>query len=523
MEIILKKISQNNKQRISIIDLNGKVLIDTEKEIQLLNNHANRPEVLMAKNKDIGISTRYSESLNEEALYLAMKISNKDKNLGYLRFSYISSNLKPVLTSYTYKVFWGTLILVLFFSILFNYASREIIQSLNRIRNASQNYSQGNFENLISIDKNDSKEVALLIETINNMARRLNKIFNKIQRQRNERESIFSSMSEGVLSVYMDNNIFHLNNSICDFFKVPYSQNYKGKPIIEVFKNNQIINFIENVKKQKNTLEEEMELPNGKSLVVHGSLLLRPDSTPMGVLMVFNDITEIKKLENHRKDFVANVSHELRTPLTSIQGYAETLLEGVDDPEMRKQFLSTIKRNSERLHTITEDLLSLSEIDRDISSGNIQLEPVETKTLIQNAIGHCQNNADKKQIQLIKNEDENPILYINYRLLDQALVNLIDNAIKYSPENTKIEIFTEVKNNQAHISVKDQGPGIERKHHERLFERFYSANKARSRELGGSGLGLSIVKNIAVAHGGSVKIKSEPGKGSLFSIILPLT
>ena len=401
---------------------------------------------------------------------------------------------------------------------------RKLSTSLDRIQEKAKDFALGNFNQPIPVNPDDTYEIGSLVKSLNQMALKLGQLFDEIERQRNERQAIFNGMSEGVLSIYMDGGIFHWNEVVCNLFEVPYHVDYKGIPLTEVFKNNQVSNFAELVKKQHFFIEDEIELASGKVLQVHGSLLKEVQGDSLGVLMVFNDISRIRKLEGHRKDFVSNVSHELRTPLTSIQSYVETLLEGnVEDPSTRDRFLLTIKRNTEKLHQITEDLLALSELDLEKEDGKVTFELTELGPIVKGAIKNCEPKARCKEIELEMVSQKDVFNPVNSRLIEQALINLIDNAIKYSSEKTQVTITLAKDKEEKNIliQVADQGPGIDKDHLERLFERYYSAENSQNKELDRPGLGLSIVKNIALAHGGRVNVESVQGKGSLFTIILP--
>jgi two-component system phosphate regulon sensor histidine kinase PhoR len=237
---------------------------------------------------------------------------------------------------------------------------------------------------------------------------------------------------------------------------------------------------------------------------------------------VLNDVTRLRKLENIRRDFVANVSHELKTPITAIKGFVETLTDGEQkNKQDTARFLKIIDKHVKRLVELIEDLLSLSRIEKEAESGEITLIKGNIRDILSTAIQLCEIKASSKQIELVLECDEEIIAMIDPPLLEQAVVNLLDNAIKYSNENGIVRIQASIVNNEINISVKDQGQGIEKIHQTRLFERFYRVDKARSRDLGGTGLGLAIVKHIVQAHGGSVKVESAPGKGSEFSISIP--
>jgi two-component system phosphate regulon sensor histidine kinase PhoR len=272
--------------------------------------------------------------------------------------------------------------------------------------------------------------------------------------------------------------------------------------------------------------------PVEKDLVLYGEAerIVRAHGTPLrdaegkrvGVLIVLNDVTRLAKLENIRKDFVANVSHEIKTPITAIKGFVETLQEGQSqDPEDVQRFLGIIHRHVDRLEAIVEDLLSLSRIEKEAETEEIPLEDHPVRVVLARAVQACEGKAASRKIRLELDCAESLTGRVNPHLLEQAVVNLIDNAVNSSEEGKSVTVKAQEKEQDILIQVQDQGSGIERKHLERIFERFYRVDKSRSRKLGGTGLGLSIVKHIVQAHGGRVSVESRVGVGSIFTVQLP--
>jgi two-component system phosphate regulon sensor histidine kinase PhoR len=271
------------------------------------------------------------------------------------------------------------------------------------------------------------------------------------------------------------------------------------------------------------SVEEEVTFHDGDlTLQAHGNPLRDSRGTSMGTLIVLFDVTNLRRLERTRKDFVANVSHELKTPITSIKGFVETLLAGtLREPENAENFLHIIAKQTNRLDEIINDLLSLSRIEQETARGQIILATEKIPGVLQGAMQVCEAKAVAKNIQLTLDCPDQLQARVNAPLLEQALVNLVDNAIKYSEANSTVQVGAERFDSELIIQVKDQGRGIEKEHLPRLFERFYRIDAGRSRKIGGTGLGLAIVKHIAQAHGGTVKVESSPGKGSTFSLHLP--
>jgi two-component system phosphate regulon sensor histidine kinase PhoR len=251
--------------------------------------------------------------------------------------------------------------------------------------------------------------------------------------------------------------------------------------------------------------------------------LVARDGDPFGAVIVLNDVTRLRKLEQLRREFVANVSHELRTPITSIRGFVETMIDSDTDPKQQKKFLEIISRQTDRLSALIEDLLTLSRIEEGQQLPRPEVEEVSLQPILQRVIDSCGPAAAASKINLKLVWPDEIKITVHPRYFEQALLNLVDNAIKYNPAGTTVEISGVIEGGELVVSVKDNGSGIAPEHLDRLFERFYRIDRSRSREMGGTGLGLAITKHIAILHRGRVSVDSEVGKGSCFCIHLPLS
>jgi two-component system phosphate regulon sensor histidine kinase PhoR len=298
----------------------------------------------------------------------------------------------------------------------------------------------------------------------------------------------------------------------------------QGQLIESVVRNTGLKQFIQDSLNRSEPLERELSLQQRgeRFLQAHGTALRDAQGEQIGALVVLHDVTKLRRLEYFRRDFVGNVSHELRTPITLIKGFVETLADGaLDDREQAVKFLAIINRHTDRLSDLIEDLLALSRLEQEESVENIEREQLPVSDLLDSFVQTCRGKADIKRIELEISCDPDLVLVLNTSLAEQAVINLVDNAIKYSDEGTTVRISAVRDNDDVLISVQDQGCGIAKRHLPRLFERFYRVDSARSRELGGTGLGLAIVKHIAQVHGGTVGVESELGSGSTFFIRLP--
>jgi len=330
-------------------------------------------------------------------------------------------------------------------------------------------------------------------------------------------------MVEGVIAVDMEERIISMNQAAAQMFACNPSA-AQGRTIQEVVRNVVLHEFVRNTLSSQKPVEKDIVLHAGDERFIdgHGTVLRDARGKRMGALIVLNDVTRIRRLENVRREFVANVSHEIKTPITAIKGFVETLRDGaVKNQEDAERFLEIIENHAERLEAIIEDLLSLSRIEREAERGEIALVEGQVQDVVQMAVQVCEMSAGAKQIKIEFSCDKDIASKINAPLLEQAIVNLLDNAIKHSGEGSIIRVEATQTAEEIIIDVRDQGCGIEKEHLPRLFERFYRVDKARSRQLGGTGLGLAIVKHITQAHGGQVSVESVPGKGSTFSIRLP--
>jgi two-component system phosphate regulon sensor histidine kinase PhoR len=332
-------------------------------------------------------------------------------------------------------------------------------------------------------------------------------------------------MIEGVIAVDMEERIISLNQAAANLFECSASE-AQGRSIQEVARNTALQDFVKEALSSAVLIERDINLyaTGDRILNSHGTRLYDEAGNQMGALIVLHDVTRLRKLENIRRDFVANVSHEIKTPITAIKGFVETLGEGaVNNHELTSRFLGIINKHVDRLEALIEDLLSLSRIEQEVENDVIVLREALIRDVLLTAIQVCQVKAAPKRINLELSCNEHLKASINNELLEQAVVNLLDNAIKYSGEDSVVRIAARQVDDEIEIKVRDQGCGIEKKHLPRLFERFYRVDKARSRQMGGTGLGLAIVKHIIQAHHGRVTVESAPGHGSTFTIRISRT
>jgi two-component system phosphate regulon sensor histidine kinase PhoR len=399
--------------------------------------------------------------------------------------------------------------------------SRRITRPIEQIRRWADSIARGNFQFRPSVT--GSSELEALSESMNQMATQLRERIDTVMGQRNEIEAVLSSMVEGVIAVDNDERLIRMNDAAGEmFFCDP--REAAGRVVQEVVRNTDLQQFVRQTLRSSEPEEKVIQIyVNGdRHLNGHGTSLRDGEGEQVGALIVLNDITRLRRLEKVRSEFVANVSHELRTPITAIKGFVETLREGgVEKPEDVERFLGIVSKHVDRLNAIIEDLLQLSRIEQQTEKRGIVLSAGRIREVLDSAVHACEVNARVKGIQIELTCDVGITGKLNAPLLEQAVVNLLDNAIKYSGEGAQVKVEVASKEREIAIRVIDRGSGIKREHLPRLFERFYRADPGRSRDLGGTGLGLAIVKHVVQAHGGRVAAESVFGEGSTFTIYLP--
>jgi len=489
-----------------------------------MENHADRPEIKDAIANDLGESDRYSDTLRKEMLYVAVPYNgNGNRASAVIRTSLPLSTLEKTIHPIETKVIYLGVILTLVALLLSLGLSKTISHSLGGIIKSSEELAKGNLDINIPVTGGKS-EISKISIALNQMAKKLSELFKQLSREKNQLQAVLSAMSEGVMVVSREGRVIIINSALKKMFNL--KEDPTQKPYWEILRNRELTKLVESV--LVNWMPDSREIfylyPDEKHYFANVIPLDSPDKE---VIVVMFDITDFKRLEKIKADFIANVSHELRTPLTAIKGYTETLEEeAYESPEDQKHFLKIIKRHTDRLINIVSDLLVLSEVEsRDsLSRENAanDLEETNVNELIKSSLDALRSKAQEKGIEISYRSDNDAYrIKANRFLLEQMFINLIDNAVKYTPENGKVDVSVKKEGSQILTEISDTGIGIPKEHLPRIFERFYRVDKTRSRNLGGTGLGLSIVKHIVIMHGGRIEVQSEEGRGSKFSIYLP--
>jgi two-component system phosphate regulon sensor histidine kinase PhoR len=513
--------------RITVIQLDGKVLGDSDESSTAMENHGTRPEVMEALAKGAGASTRYSTTVRHEMLYQAV-LDGKDKPERIIRLSIPLNAIEETERSIRHAILLGLLMFSGLGLLLAFFFSRQLKRRVKRLVEFSEEVSRGSFPLPIPIGRED--ELSLLERNLNEMSRSIQEKIKGVVGEKEKVDSILRCMTEGVLVVDTRGRLILLNENAQKMFNLAANHDLRGASLMEISRHPEMKKLIEEILAcdcRNECFTKEISLDGGAWFRVNAVSLRGADEKSLGYVLVFHDVTELKRLETVRSDFVANVSHELRTPLTAIRGYAETLLQSPPaDAKDQEHFLGVIYRHSERLGRLINDLLAIS----DLESGRIQLtkELLPTAELIARVLEVFHDQARKKDISLSKNIQPGlPSILGDSDRLQQLLINLIDNAVKYTPAGGEVKVRASLAVAANHhpamveIAVSDTGCGIPEKDLPRLTERFYRVDKARSRELGGTGLGLAIVKHIVQAHHGRLKIESQIQKGTTVRVLLP--
>lgn len=521
VDALCKTFGSHLASRLSVILPSGQVIGDSQENPASMDNHSDRPEIQAALKQSNGTSTRYSYTVKQRLMYVAIAVKDGEQTSGVVRASMPIPTITQALHVMYGHLITGGVMVALFGAIISFGVAYWLNRPLQEIRKGVDHFASGHLQHRIYVP--ETTEFQVVAEALNQMAGQLHARIDEITQQRNELETMLASMVEAVIVVDPDERIVTCNQAACQLFKIDINTAMQ-RSIQEVIRNVDVQHFLKMTLHSQTPVEETITLNSGNEqfLRAHGTLLKRDEEQIQGVLLVFHNITRLKQLENMRREFVANVSHELKTPITAIKGFVETLQSGaLHDVENAPRFLEIIARNASRLETIVNDLLLLSSIEQSEETRQISLVRGNITPILRAALTTYDPKALDKQMICTLHAPETLSADINADLLEQAVGNLLDNAIKYSESGSTVEVHAQSEGTSVVIRVIDHGCGIPAEHLPRLFERFYRVDKARSRTLGGTGLGLSIVKHIVQAHQGTVTVESTVGKGSVFTIRLP--
>lgn len=522
IDTLCKRLGLSAETRFTIVMPNGDVAGDSIEDPQSMEYHGDRPEIRNALNGETGIDRRYSRTIKQEMMYVAVPLKDANQQtLCAVRASLPMTDIKAELNIMTLRTAVAALLTGILAMVVCIFVVRRITAPLRGMGLAANKFADGDFHHRIPAQQ--AIEFDQLADSLNTMSEQLNLTLSSLSEQRNEQQAVLSSMDEGVLAIDKRERIIHMNRVAREILGIDHTE-IKRELVQQIIRYSNLQEFIKAALGSRRPISRDLTLVGNveKQIQVHGTVLRNAEEESIGGLIVLRDVTQLRHLETVRSDFVANVSHELKTPITSIKGFVETLLsdDWNHEPDILR-FLEIINQQSGRLNAIIDDLLMLSRLEQ--KEGYVLKETAQLGGMLQNASYLCQLQAGKKNISINIQCPEDLELSINAPLLEQALVNLIINAIKYSEPDKQVLLIAEEQAEQVIFYVKDEGFGIEQKHLDRLFERFYRVDTARSRKLGGTGLGLSIVKHIVQVHGGLIRVESKLGAGSTFIITIPKT
>lgn len=509
LDSLIKVIGNENHVRITIIDPKGKVLADSKADPASMDNHITRPEIIDAKFKSSGESIRKSITTNDEMIYVAKTIVKNNNIIGYARLSFFLKDINILIEVLTDKIRNITFLFVLISLIAAYFVTKNITKPLKKLTEASKKVAEGDFN--IKVETKSNDESGKLADAFNNMTTHINYLFKQISNQNEELERIIDSLQLGFVVFDINGKILLTNAA---FKSIINSNEINGKNIIEVIHIHTFQKYVANLQKIREYQTIELQLANNTYFCTGNYLKSKSE-----IIIALYDITEMKRIELIKKDFVVNVSHELRTPLTAIKGFIETL----EDDETEKDklhYLEIIHNHTNRLINIVNDLLSLSNLEN--FNTKLDTSEFDLNNFLLRIFQIFEQKLKSKNLTLeLESPSDLPKITADEFKLEQVFINLIDNSIKYT-DNGGIKIKIESKQKSFNIEFVDTGIGIPKESIERIFERFYTVDKSRTRKMGGTGLGLSIVKHIIMLHDGNIKVESTPGIGTTFLINLPM-
>lgn len=505
--------------RVTIVDKDGKVLADSQFDPATVENHKSRPEIYQALQGQRGVSTRLSDTAKIDMLYVAVPFQSQTVS-GAVR---VAKPLYQVQTLYNHilmLILWTVLGIGAGALILSIFLARRFATPLKDVTRAVEQIAQGNFNQKVSVQVDD--ELGSLVNSFNDMAERLQTNMEEINTVKNRLEAVLENTVNALFLVDNEGRLSWINTNAVHLLSIDSKQ--IGRKIVEIVNNYSLLDLIDSVLKERRPKRQEIVLraaQGEKILEVNLVPVLTPERIYQpDVLVVLNDISELKRLQQVRQDFVANVSHELKTPVATISGFAETLVaEGKDNPETVREFSQIIYDEAQRLSKMIAAMLELSRLE----SGYQELNQENFKLLdiINSAVSIVRKRVPGRTISIDAGPESSDLSVLADRdMIVQAVINLLENALNHSPEESPVLVKTEKLRDDVRVSVVDQGEGIPEKDQSRIFERFYRVDKARSRKTGGTGLGLAIVKHLIENNGGRVGVKSSPGTGSTFFFTL---
>ncbi|MFN7250682.1 MAG: two-component system histidine kinase PnpS [Anaerobacillus sp.] len=519
LSVIVAGMGEQLAARVTVITATGEVIAETNGDPTLMENHLSRPEIIEVREQGEGRAIRFSDTVAADLLFYAVPLIENEELVGYVRLGLPINMLDEI-----YKKIWGLIffsfsIAFLLIIILSSRISNEMAKPIEEATTVANQLAKGNFKARATRGKND--ETGQLSRSLNVLAQNLDEVTKTYQVQQERLETLIENMGSGLILINYKGEISLVNKSCKSIFQEDIDH-WLDKVYHNVLPHKQIVKIVQEIFLTEKGQRKQIILPiqmEMRHFDVYGAPIISSGGKERlkGIVLVFHDITELKRLEQIRKDFVANVSHELKTPVTSVKGFTETLLDGAaEDKALRNRFLKIIWDESERLQSLIQDLLDLSKIEH--SQFQLNWQRVDLNMLADDVIMMLSNKAEQKGIIITKNNNGADVIDGDPLRIKQIMINLINNAIMYTPKDGKIVVSISNLKERVLFTVEDTGIGIKKEEISRVFERFYRVDRARSRNSGGTGLGLAIVKHLVEAHHGEIAVESKVGKGTKFTI-----
>ncbi len=508
--------------RLTVIAADGRVLADSREDPAIMDNQRNRPEIIAALSKGVGVSKLFSSSLGGTAMYVAVPVVKEGTVAGFVRVAEPLLALEQRRGAVRGVVLLGTALAVAMALLIGLLLARNYTRPLVDMTAAARAVAAGDFNHPLRIDRKD--EIGELAGALNAMTVQLRSQIDTITAERNVTFAILASMVEGVMAVDRNDIVVHVNSAAEAILGID-AATAQGRRIWEVTRVREVSEALTDAMKEDRVRVSEARIAkaqNDQVIQLIGSPLKNANGERVGAVVVLHDVSDLRQLEGMRRDFIANISHELKTPLAAIRGLVETLIDDPQmDPETHRRFIEKIHDQSQRLSSLVTDLLTLSRLESD--QGGVQFEALDLREPVAESYRAQVHAAESKRVGIAARVADAPVpVEGDSEAIRELVDNLLSNAIKFTPEGGRVDVRLAVEGPNAVLTVEDTGIGIAPEDQGRVFERFYRVDKARSRQLGGTGLGLSIVKHVALAHGGNVALRSSPGRGSTFQVQIPL-
>jgi two-component system, OmpR family, phosphate regulon sensor histidine kinase PhoR len=516
------ELAERARARLTLIDASGKVMADSEPGPGVLDNHLNRSELQEARLWGKGSAIRFSRTLKKDMLYVAIPLRDGSRTTGYVRLSRPLVEITQAIARMRQPIFEISLGMIVFFLLIALLFSFRMLSPIRRLAVFTGKLRTGQVSDALRIESRD--EIGELAENVNGLVTAMREKIRRADEEKRKLEAVFSGMSEGIMVLNAENRIESVNRGMEEMTGRP-AGDLVGGTILEAFRNVELHDLLEKFRKNETVVCAEVDLEDDRPATMDVTI-----SGVQGVaggerktMLVFHDVTRLKKLERIRTDFVANVTHEIRTPLTAIIGFAETLQQGAfENPETARKFLRTIRENAERLNRLVDNLLTLSGLE--LGEAKLHPEGLRIEDAIDRVLAIVEARVSEKGLTIRKEiSGKLPLISADRDRLVQILLNILDNAVKFTPPGGSIAVAASPgEEGCLTVRITDTGVGIPKGEIPRLGERFYRADKTRSREMGGTGLGLSIVKHLMRAHQGRIGIDSTLGHGTTVSLHFPI-